>query len=352
MARAHGRCRVTAPALRLVPLGHCVLCGSVRTRARFDQNDLWFGLEGRFSYRTCDECGTVFQDPQVATEDIPRLYPRTYFTHGPEDGAAEAASPLPPARQGAALRDRVRSSLRRAAQGGGGWGRVLASSRALRQRAFFGLTDELIPRTGDRRALEIGCGAGDLLSLLVRAGWPEVEGVEFDPVAAQRARARSGRPVLVTPFPEQALPAGAFDLVVLVHVFEHLPAPRAGLARLRELVSPRGRVVIIGPNPEGLGARLFRESWVGWEPPRHLSLPTIGALRTAAGGVGLALVRARTRTRFAEDFSRSRAWRAGRPFGPAGLRDQLWRAASATLAAVGARAGEEMVVVLARADGS
>jgi SAM-dependent methyltransferase len=340
-----------ATPLRLVPLGRCVLCGSPATRERFVQKDLWFGLDGRFCYRTCDACGTVFQDPQVATEDIPRLYPQTYFTHGPGEGAPAPEPPPPPARQGAHLRDRLRASLRRAAQGGGGGGRVLAWSRALRQRTFFGLTDELIPRPEDRRALEIGCGSGDLLALLSRAGWPEVEGVEFDPIAAERARMRSGRPVLVTPFPEQVLPAGVFDLVVLVHVFEHLPEPRAGLTRLRQLVSPRGRIVIIGPNPEGLGARVFRECWVGWEPPRHLSLPTIGALAAAASGVGLRLVRARTRTRFAEDFSRSRAWQAGRAFGPAGVRDQLWRAASATLAAAGARAGEEMVVVLARTDG-
>lgn len=332
---------------RMVPLGRCVLCGSPDTHERFVQQDLWFGVAGRYCYRTCAACGTVFQDPQVAGEDIPHLYPQTYFTHGSGDGQAARATPSPPARPGAGLRDRLRASFRRAAQGGGGWASLPAGSRALRERTFFGLTDELIPRLDDRRALEVGCGSGDLLALLVRAGWPEVEGVEFDPVAAERARRRSGRPVLVTPFPERALPAGAFDLVMLVHVFEHLPDPRAALLRLRELVSPGGRVVIIGPNPEGLGARVFRDCWVGFDPPRHLSLPTIGAIASAAPGVGFRLARARTRTRFAEDFALSRAWREGRPVRPNGLRDQLWRALSTTLVRAGARAGEEMVVVLA-----
>jgi SAM-dependent methyltransferase len=336
---------------RMVPLGRCVLCGSGETLPRFVQKDLWFGVAGRYAYRTCAACGTVFQDPQVAAEDIPHLYPQTYFTHGPADGEAAPPPPPPPVRPGAGLRDRLRASLRRAARGGGGWASVPAMSRALRERTFFGLTDELIPRADDRRALEVGCGSGDLLALLVRAGWPEVEGVEFDPVAAERARKRSGRPVLVAPFPERALPAGVFDLVTLVHVFEHLPDPRAALVRLRELVSPRGRVVIIGPNPQGLGARVFRDCWVGFDPPRHLSLPTIGAIGSAAPGVGLRVVRARTRTRFAEDFALSRAWRAGRPVAPNGLRDQLWRTLSSTLVRAGARAGEEMVVVLAPVDG-
>ena len=317
---------------------------------RFVREDLWFGVAGRFRYCTCAFCGTVFQDPQVAAADIGHLYPATYYTHAPAEPAAPCPAPVP-ARAMAGARDRWRGALRDAIRGGGhGLARVLARSRSLRQRAYFGLTDELIPRASDRRALEVGSGAGDLLMLLGQAGWPEVEGVDFDAAAAERARARSGRPVQVAPFPDVDLPAGAFDLVVLVHVFEHLPDPRAVLARLRELLSRDGRAVVIGPNPRALGARAFR-TLLG----RLGSAAAPGAAARGRAGrrgarPGLRVAGARTRTRFAEDFTLSRAWKAGRSAGPVVLRDRLWRALGASLAAAGAEVGEEMVVVLRRAE--
>ena len=65
---------------------------------------------------------------------------------------------------------------------------MLARIRGLRERAFFELLDELIPReTGAARALDVGCGAGHLMTVLAQAGW-SVEGLEPDPLAAEVAR--------------------------------------------------------------------------------------------------------------------------------------------------------------------
>ena len=187
--------RVTPDGLRFAPLGRCLMRGAEGPSERFVREDLWFGVAGRFRYCTCAFCGTVFQDPQVAAADIGHLYPATYYTHAPAEPAAPCPAPVP-ARAMAGARDRWRGALRDAIRGGGhGLARVLARSRSARQRAYFGPTDELIPRASDRRALEVGSGAGDLLMLLGQAGWPEVEGVDFDAAAAERARARSGRPV-------------------------------------------------------------------------------------------------------------------------------------------------------------
>lgn len=333
-------------ALRFVALGRCVMCEDERTDDAFVGEDRLFGIPGRFAYRTCRACGTVFQDPQVRREDIPGLYPASYYTH-----ERATAPPQAPARSLAGPRDRWRQALREAGRGGGGrWARVLMRSRFLRERASFGLTDELIPRASDRRALEVGPGSGGLLALLGRAGWPEVEGLDFDPAAASRAQAHSGRTVRVGPFPDADLPESAFDLVVMVHVFEHLPDPRAALARLRALLTPAGRAVLIGPNPRGLGVRLFGRSWIDWDPPRHLVLPPIAALRSLAGSLGLRVARARTRTRVADTFSCSRALRDRRPPGPPGWRDRLWLALGTALAGAGLEGGEEMVVVLETAD--
>ena len=246
---------MTTAAIDFVALGRCVLCEAAGGRERFVLSDVWMGVPGRFRYCECPSCGTVFQDPQVAGPHISRLYPETYYTH---PAAAGASPPLPPPRSMGGVRDRWREALREAGQGRGGFlARALARSRTLRERAAFGLADELIPRSADRRVLEVGCGGGGLLALLVRAGWPQVEGLDFDPAAAERARAHSGCPVRVAAFPDPDLPAGAFDLIVMVHSFEHLPDPRAALAHLRELLARGGRAVLFAPNPAALGARVF-----------------------------------------------------------------------------------------------
>jgi SAM-dependent methyltransferase len=70
--------------------------------------------------------------------------------------------------------------------------------------------------------LDAGCGTGGLLAKLVASGLrPAPVGLEYDPMAAAIAAAKSGRPVAVgsvneMPFADQAL-SGMFSLDVLCH---------------------------------------------------------------------------------------------------------------------------------------
>ena len=143
--------------------------------------------------------------------------------------------------------------------------------------------------------------------------------------------------------------------MVLRHVFEHLSDPIAALRRLRELLAPGGRVVLIYPNPASLGARVFGASWFHWDPPRHLVVPPGRALAEAAGQVGLAVVGLRTMgplTHFG--FRHSRAVRAGRTGSAVRVPpESRWDLAAAhaehLLTAARLPVGEEVVLTL-RAD--
>jgi SAM-dependent methyltransferase len=177
--------------------------------------------------------------------------------------------------------------------------------------------------------------------------------VEWDAVAAENARRQSGRPVSVGDFRSLDLPTGAYRLIVLSHVFEHLDLPVPALRRLTALLAPGGRVVLFYPNPESLGAWLFGRDWFPWDAPRHLSLPTIRALTTAAKSVGFDLVRARSEAQNAVDlFSLSRSYRAGRRVDAAAPAVAAVDRALAWLERLALRLhlnlGEEVVVVLAR----
>ena len=304
---------------RTSPVGQCPLCQDTQSVLFFSKSDQLHCTPGEFAYRRCVACHTVFQDPQVIIEDLELCYPGNYFTHHGQP--RQAISPARSAGRSSGLREGIRRSIAAATQGQPlkgplGWvGVILAGSRFLRERAFYdSVPDEMIPFSpGPLRALEIGCGTGDLLAGLDKAGWI-AEGVEWDSRAAQVARERSGVPVWEGDFNRIELPVAAYDLVVLCHVLEHLPEPARALRRIKELLAPDGRAVLIYPNPESLGGRIFRSTWLHWDVPRHLVLPPGHALAGVAEHIGLVPVSVSTRAKYAcATFACSRALREGRP---------------------------------------
>jgi 2-polyprenyl-3-methyl-5-hydroxy-6-metoxy-1,4-benzoquinol methylase len=104
------------------------------------------------------------------------------------------------------------------------------------------------------RVLDVGCATGYLAAELSRRSCV-VDGIEFDPVAAQEARAHC-REVTVgdleAPFTHaavEAMLAGTRpDVIICADVLEHLRDPWTILAWLRTLLAPGGRAVISVPN--------------------------------------------------------------------------------------------------------
>src|SRR5215471_12677634 len=301
---------------RTAPVGRCPLCGALGAQILFQAPDRLHGVPGQYTYKRCTTCRTVFQDPRIVTDDLEICYPAKYYTHaicGQQMPLEESVIPRRAfARARGALRRLIVGEVQgKHVPGVPGWVvRLLASRRLVRERAFFNhVPDELLPHAPDAvRALDIGCGSGALMRALNRVGW-QVEGVEWDPTAAGGARQTSGQPVWTGDFRQIQLPLGAYDLVVLSHVFEHLDAPVPALIRIRELLAPAGRAVLRYPNPDSFGAKHFGSDWFPWEVPRHLVLPPGGALAKAAAGVGLKRIRLRTDSKYAAAyFAHSRAY--------------------------------------------
>lgn len=96
------------------------------------------------------------------------------------------------------------------------------------------------------RILEIGCGTGHNLAML--SGFGRVEAIEIDPLARDIASGRLGRPVGAAPLP--ALPGverGAYDLIAVLDVVEHIEDDVAALAAMRACLAPGGKILIAVP---------------------------------------------------------------------------------------------------------
>ena len=353
MAKADGN-RVT-PRVRAV--GPCPGCGENSTAFFFRGQDQCHGVPGEFTYRRCDVCGTVFQDPVVISDDLGLCYPEGYPPHV---FTANAEACIEASRIGRRLRDRLRqavvaevrnaeaSSIERLL------GRVLALSRRIRLRAFYDFADgvdEFLPWTkDDGRALDIGCGAGRLMLSLMRLGW-KVEGVEWNSYAAESAIRRTERPVHVGDFQELHLPQAAYDLVILHHVLEHLHSPRKALERIAELLAPNGRAVVVYPNCESIGVRILGHRWFPWEVPRHLVLPSSRALLDQARKTNLIPLRVRSTGRNAAAyFSMSRCGEGGINDSRADWFDWVMHLFENLCVVAGLPVGEEWIITLRHGD--
>jgi SAM-dependent methyltransferase len=96
------------------------------------------------------------------------------------------------------------------------------------------------------RILEIGCGTGHNLPMLAAFG--EVDATEIDPAARDIASARLGKPVGDAPLPAlPGVPRGAYDLIAVLDVVEHIEDDVAALAAMKQCLAPGGKILIAVP---------------------------------------------------------------------------------------------------------
>ena len=152
-----------------------------------------------------------------------------------------------------------------------------------------------LPARPDGRLLDVGCGSGWLLKRMQDLGW-RVEGVDFDPVAVENARSARLRVRLGT-LEAQQYHDNHFDAITMSHLIEHVYDPLRVLCECYRILKPGGRLVVVTPNGESWGHRIFKQCWRGLEPPRHLYIFNVRSLRYLAERVGFSKFKISTTVR-------------------------------------------------------
>lgn len=204
----------------------------------------------------CNSCGLVYLNPRPHVSEFETIYPSTYhaFDFSEKDFG---------------IAYKIRSRLE--AQ------RVLSWSK--------GLPD-------DARILDIGCGDGFHLKLLRKYGrksWT-LEGVDMDKRAVEMAE-KIGLKVHLGSIETIGLPSDTYDLAFMVQTVEHVESPIEILSAIKNVLKPKGRLVIVTDNTDSLDFKFFKGSyWGGYHFPRHWNLFNQNSLSKLAKKAGFEIV--------------------------------------------------------------
>lgn len=148
--------------------------------------------------------------------------------------------------------------------------------------------------------LDYGCGGGHFVAAARSLGLDAV-GIDIDEEDARFGRARS-LPIAIGDTARLAAAFGErrFNLVLMMHVLEHLPDPAATLAALVDHLEPGGALIVRVPDQSSFPSRLKqrlrrlgirRADWGFVQPPVHLHGFTPETFRHVALRHGLEVVR-------------------------------------------------------------
>jgi len=127
------------------------------------------------------------------------------------------------------------------------------------------------------RLLDIGTGTGYFAHAMDERGW-RVDAIEKNAQARAFAKEHFGLEVL----PDGAwasLQEGAYDVITLWHVMEHLEHLNDTWERLYRLLSPKGVLIVAVPNCSSFDAHKYGGQWAAYDVPRHLWHFTPGTMQ-------------------------------------------------------------------------
>jgi 2-polyprenyl-3-methyl-5-hydroxy-6-metoxy-1,4-benzoquinol methylase len=140
------------------------------------------------------------------------------------------------------------------------------SGDRLALRFYARIASRLAPPGAE--AFEFGSGTGHLSKRLARRF--SASAYDLSPYARAETHRTSPATHIVDDL--DSVVDASFDLVVSLHVLEHVPDPSATLRQMARWTRPGGHLLYVVPNPEGLGHRIKKKAWFAYRDDSHCSL--------------------------------------------------------------------------------
>jgi 2-polyprenyl-3-methyl-5-hydroxy-6-metoxy-1,4-benzoquinol methylase len=134
---------------------------------------------------------------------------------------------------------------------------------------------KLYPHRG--KLIELGCGVGFLLKAFADDGW-DVTGIEPDRGFCEYIE-KQGLKALPTILETSGIPDNSVDVVVFLHVIEHVPDPLATLETIFRVLKPGGHLVLETPRYDSLMFKLLGKRERSLSCDGHIYFFTTDTLR-------------------------------------------------------------------------
>ncbi len=129
-------------------------------------------------------------------------------------------------------------------------------------------------QTEEKTLLDIGCGTGDFLTFCQQNDW-DVTGIEPNnsarSLAINKVNEVEGKKkifdqieILISDSTKK------FDVITMWHVLEHVPNLEEYISFLKQLLKPKGTLIIAVPNYKSYDAKHYGKFWAAYDVPRHL----------------------------------------------------------------------------------
>jgi 2-polyprenyl-3-methyl-5-hydroxy-6-metoxy-1,4-benzoquinol methylase len=220
-----------------------------------------FGLNEEFEYFQCSNCNCLqIKDFPV---NLKKYYPPDYLNY--------------PKVKRSPLREYLMNSREKAFLSGKGlFGKLLM--------IFFGFSDSnlLWASQADIKInasiLEVGCGKGELLQKLHRAGFHSLLGV--DAFIEEDIYYDENFRIIKRDFNQ--FDGIKFDWIMFHHSFEHLKDPVKTFKKLNTLLNTNGKILIRIPIIDCFAWEYYKTDWIQLDPPRHFFIHSIKSIEYLA----------------------------------------------------------------------
>jgi 2-polyprenyl-3-methyl-5-hydroxy-6-metoxy-1,4-benzoquinol methylase len=149
------------------------------------------------------------------------------------------------------------------------------------------LLSRLYPNRG--KILELGSSMGFLLKSFQDEGW-EVLGVDPNRYACRYASERLGVPSIPATLEDAGIPDASIDVVLMMHVIEHVPDPVQTLREIHRILKPGGHLVLETPRYDTLMFKLLGHRERSISCAGHIYFFTNDSLRKTCQRAGFQVV--------------------------------------------------------------
>lgn len=122
--------------------------------------------------------------------------------------------------------------------------------------------------TSGNHILDYGCGTGDFLNAMNRAGW-NCTGIEPNETARRQAATNKGI-IISNESGIENIARGSLNAISLWHVLEHIYPLSERIHIFHEKLHDDGTLFAAVPNMNSFDAKHYGQYWAAWDVPRHI----------------------------------------------------------------------------------